>query len=57
MAEVAHGGGLHELCRPVTGATATAEARTGDEGAPPSRRMKAPTPRVMGEKAQIADRL
>lgn len=57
MAEVVHGGVLHEFYPPVTGATGSAEAGTGDEGAQPSRRMKAPTFRAMREKPEIRDRL
>ncbi|MDF0591362.1 hypothetical protein [Candidatus Methanocrinis natronophilus] len=57
MAEVAHWGGLSDNIPSASGATASAEAGTGNEGAQTPGRKEAPTPRVMGEKAQIADRL
>ena len=57
MTEVAHSGFSSGYLSPVSGATASDEAGTGNEGSQPSSRMKAPTPWAMSVKVDIADRL
>lgn len=57
MAEVENSGFLSDYLPPVSGAAASAEAGTGDEGPQPSSRMKGPTPWAMSEKVDIPDRL